>query len=205
MYKFLVYIITFVFYLFNGKPQVVGKENLPNSPAIYAITHRSAFDPFYIAMICHPKEIAFMAKESLFQNPILAKILKSGNVFPVNRENPSPKVIKHAAKTITQKHINLGIFPSGSRYKTEIKSGTSLIQKLSKSDIIPITIQPPLTLSQFFARKKAKIAIGQPIKYIDAVKYDREYLEKVDLQLVKMFNQLDSELDSSFTYTPKQK
>lgn len=205
MYRFFVILIIGIFNVFNGKPHVIGKDKLPEQPVIYAISHRSAFDPFYIAMITHPREISFIAKESLFSNKLFAWILTSAHVFPVNRENPSPKVLKKAINVIKKEHMNLGIFPSGSRYSTEIKSGTALIHKMSQADIVPITIQPPMNLKEFFSRKKAKIAIGQSIQYNPRIKYDRHQLSIIDKQIELAFDQLDKQLDPDFVYNPEPK
>lgn len=207
-YQIAVRILQFVFKLFNGPAIIKGLDNLPDpedGSYIYAITHRSLFDPFYIACYLYPRKISFMAKESLFKNSLLGNLLKKAHVFPVNREKPSPKTIKFAVKQMTEQDLNLGIFPSGSRYSTEIKGGTGFIQRLSKKDIIPISIQPPLSAGQFFSRKKAKINIGSPIKYKPELAYDKEDLAQIDQTLAQAFDQLDKELDPNYIYTPPKK
>lgn len=205
-YKFAVLMIKFVIRLFNGKPYVVGYENIPkDTPVIIASTHRSNSDPFFIADVTDPFVVSFMAKDSLFKNKLLAKILSAGNVFPVNRDKPSATTIKHAVKVLNEKKYNLGIFPSGSRHTTEVKGGTAFIQKLSKAPILPVTIQPPIGFWQFITRKKAKIAFGQLIPFEADKKYDKNLLAEIDEQIVSQFNQLDKSLDPNFVYIPKKK
>lgn len=202
-YRVMVALCRFFFYLFNGKPQVQGLNHLPEDDTyILAATHRSAFDPFYLAIELAPRPISFMAKDSLFKKGWLAAILGRANVFPVNREKPSPKVMKTAVKQLTQNQLNLGIFPSGSRYATQVKSGTAFIQRMSKKAIIPIAIQPPLTAGAFFKRQKAKIAIGQPIHYDPNLKYDKAQLQVIDQAIQDAFDQLDLQLDPDYTYQP---
>ncbi|MGX7108235.1 lysophospholipid acyltransferase family protein [Facklamia miroungae] len=207
-YQFVFGILRFLFRIFNGKPHVIGKENIPNpdqSTFILAATHRSFWDPLYLAIELYPVPISFMSKESLFRNSLFAKILRKVYVFPVNREKPSPKAIKFAVKQLTQENLNLGIFPSGSRYSTEIKGGTAFIQRLSKKDIIPIAIQPPLDLKSFFKRQKAKIAFGPAIKYDSNLDYNKEQLGKIDQKIANAFDALDQQLDQNYSYVPAKK
>ncbi|MBR7927001.1 1-acyl-sn-glycerol-3-phosphate acyltransferase [Aerococcaceae bacterium zg-ZUI334] len=204
-YQFAVHLIKIIFRLFNGRPIVTGLENIPsNQPVIIAGTHRSQTDPFFIAEIVYPREVAFMAKSSLFKHKFLAKLLTAGKVFPVNRDKPSATSIKHAVKVL-QDGTTLGIFPSGSRHTTEIKGGTAFIQKLSQAPIVPVAIQPPIGFWQFITRKKAKITFGTPIMYNPDIKYDKTVLAEIDQQIATQFEQLDAQIDPSYQYIPKKK
>ena len=205
MYRLLVIIIRFFFYLTNGKPKVTGLEHLKSDePVIIAGTHRSLLDPFFIAIVVYPRPVAFMAKDSLFKFKPLAWLLKKGYVFPVNRDKPSASTIKHAVKVMNEQHQWLGIFPSGTRHSTEIKSGTAFIQKLSRRDIVPVAIQPPKSTWHFFLRQKAKLAFGTPIAFQTDAKYDKDLLAQVDQQIAQQFDQLDQQLDPSYVYIPKK-
>ena len=206
MYRLLVIIIRFFFYLTNGKPKVTGLEHLdPKEPVIIAGTHRSLLDPFFVAIAVYPHPVAFMAKDSLFKFKPLAWLLKQGYVFPVNRDKPSASTIKHAVSVMNDHQQWLGIFPSGTRHSTEIKSGTAFIQKLSKRDIIPVAIQPPKSTLHFFLRQKAKLAFGTPIAFQVDAKYDKERLAQIDQQLASQFDELDQQLDPNYHYVPKSK
>lgn len=202
-YNFAVKLIKIIFTLFNGRPKVIGLDRIPqDQKLIFAATHRSLTDPFFLADILYPKRIAFMAKESLFKPTWFGNILKKGLVFPVNREKPAASTIKYAANLLKNDQANLGIFPSGTRHNTEIKGGTAFIQKLAKVAIVPIAIQPPIGFWQFISRKKAKIAIGHPIPY-DPDRSTKEDLALIDLQIAQAFDQLDKELDPTYRYIPK--
>ncbi|MCW6653141.1 1-acyl-sn-glycerol-3-phosphate acyltransferase [Aerococcaceae bacterium NML210727] len=205
-YQIVVIIIRFVIRVFNGKPHIEGLEHL-NEDTTYIIagTHRSLTDPFFVAAAVKSKPVAFMAKVSVFKFKPIAYILKKGYVFPVNRDKPSATSIKHAVKVLNETGYHLGIFPSGTRYSTEIKSGTAFIQKLSKKAIVPVAIQPPIGFWQFITRRRAKIAFGAPIPFDEAVKYDKEKLAEVDALIAKRFDQLDKQLDANYVYIPKVK
>lgn len=204
MYHFFVTIITAIFYLLNGRPIVKGLENIPQDESvIFAATHRSATDPFYLALILRQRTIAFMAKESIFSFKPLASLLSSAHVFPVNRDRPSTKVIKHSVKLL-QEGLDLGIFPTGSRYSTEVKSGTAFIQSLSHKAIIPVSIQPPANFWEFISRHKARIAFGQPIHYIEGKKYKKADLEQIDQEIAADFDRLDQLNNPDYHYIPKK-
>lgn len=206
-YDIALYIVRFVFYVFNGKPTYIGLENLPNDedPVILASTHRSMTDPLFLAFAIYPRKVAFMGKDSLFKNKIIGPLLPHLEVFPVNREKTSPKTIRHAVKVMNEGKLHLGIFPTGTRYSTEIKGGTAFIQRLSKNDIIPVAIQPPVGFWQFIMRKKAKVAIGKPIKYGADIVYDKATLADIDQAIGEQFVLLDRQLDPHYTYVPPVK
>lgn len=205
IYRFIVVIVKYLVYLLNGKPIVVGRENMPENPSILAATHRSLLDPVYTAITFIPQEIAYMGKQSLFEVPIFGKFIPKINAFPINREKPSPRSLRAASDKINKENMHLGIYPTGSRYSTEVKGGTAFIQRLSKADIIPIAIQPPNGIWEFFLRKKAKIAIGKPIKHDPNKKYSRDELKEIDTLIAQQFDELDKVLDPDYKYVVKGK
>lgn len=205
LYRCLRFIIKWLYRLLNGFPQVEGQENVPKDrPVILASTHRSYLD-IVLLVTEAPKdglEIAFMAKKELFENKILSWIYRKCNAFPIDRENPSRASIKEASDRLINQNQYLGIFPSGSRFTTEIKGGTSMIQALAKVDIVPVVIQPPLTAGEFFGRKKSKIAFGEPIRYEADVKYNRNKMAEIDDLLKQRMDQLDQQLTPGYEYIP---
>lgn len=205
IYRFIVILVKYLVYLLNGKPIVIGLENMPGQASILAATHRSMLDPVYTAIIFIPDEIAFMGKQSLFEVPIFGKFIPKINAFPINRDKPSPKSLRAASNKINKDGMHLGIYPTGSRFSTEVKGGTAFIQKLSKADIIPIAIQPPKNMKEFFLRKKAKIAIGKAIQYDPDKKYNREELKDIDSLIAQEFDRLDHLLDPNYKYIPPKK
>ncbi|MBZ6526232.1 1-acyl-sn-glycerol-3-phosphate acyltransferase [Aerococcaceae bacterium DSM 111021] len=205
LYSFLLIVVKVILFLFNGKPIVIGRENLPKDAAIIASTHRHWLDPVILAIAVEPTEIAFMAKDTLFKNKIFQYLLPRLNVFPVKREKPSPKSLRRGVEVMNEENKHLGIFPTGSRYSTEVKGGTAFIQRLSKKDILPVAVQPPLNGKEFFLRKKAKVAIGQPISFDDSKKYTRDELKSIDIAIAQAFDDLDKQLDPDYVYIPPKK
>ncbi len=203
-YHLVLAVSKILLYLINGKPEIYGLENLPEDDnVILASTHRSNWDPFIIANAIKPRQLRFMAKESLFNLPLFGNMMRSAGMIPVNRENPGRKAIKSAINVLAEGENDFAIFPSGTRHSTELKSGTAFIQRMSKKDIIPIAIQPPLGWKETLTRKKAKVYFGKPIPYLESVKYDKEKLAEVDQQIADAFDALDHQLDPSFEYDPR--
>lgn len=206
MYLFFVKLVAVLVRIFNGKLHIEGLEHVPNNrPVILAATHRSLLDPIIIAIAIKPQTASFMAKDSLFQFKPLAWFFTKLHVFPVNREKPSTTSIKQAVKVMNEDGYHLGIFPSGTRYATEIKSGTGFIQKLSKRDIIPIAIIPPRNAWEFLCRKPIKIAFGPAIPFDSEQKYTKDTLTAIDQIISERFTALDTQLDPNYLFIPKTK
>ena len=102
-----------------------------------------------------------IAKEELFKNKILAKILNKVEIIPINRQNPGLGTIKRILKYIKNDYA-LVMFPEGTRSKTDdfnnAKAGLSLFATKAKADIVPCTIY-----SSYKLFKPAKIYFGKPI------------------------------------------
>lgn len=196
LYRFLLKFLEIILWIFTGKIEVYGLENLPTDrTVILAASHRSNWDPFVLGIVTpKPATVSYMAKEELFSFKPLGWLLRKVYAFPVNRENPSYKSIKQAGKNLKKGH-HFGIFPTGSRNSVEVKSGAAFIQSMSKADIVPVAIQSPQGFKQLLKRTKAKVKFGEPIKYEKGVKYDRDKLEEVDRKIVDSINKLDKELD----------
>ncbi|MCW1009266.1 1-acyl-sn-glycerol-3-phosphate acyltransferase, partial [Streptococcus anginosus] len=59
-------------------------------------------------------------------------------VMPVDRENPSMASLKAAVAELKKGEDNVGLFPTGSRYSTEIKDGAAVLAKMGKVNILPV-------------------------------------------------------------------
>lgn len=195
-----------LFFVINGNLEIQNKEKLPqNENYILVAPHRTWWDPLYLAVAARPKKFAFMAKEELFKNPIIRFILVHANAFPVNRQKPGPSAIKTPVKLLKNTDLSLIMFPSGSRYSSELKGGMTVIARMAKVRIVPCVYQGPLTLGGLFLRKKVIIRFGDPIDISDVKKSDKAGIAMVDERLMKAFNQLDYEVNPEFKYVIPEK
>ncbi|GAA6382677.1 lysophospholipid acyltransferase family protein [Intestinibacter bartlettii] len=145
------------------KFEVIGAENIPSEGnLIIAANHKSNLDPIFVASAVNKKrKMTAIAKEELFKNKILAKILNKVEIIPINRQNPGLGTIKRILKYIKNDYA-LVMFPEGTRSKTDdfnnAKAGLSLFATKAKAEIVPCTIY-----SSYKLFKPAKIYFGEPI------------------------------------------
>ena len=140
----LVATLTWAFKLFMDLT-VEGLENFPRDGAvIVAANHVTNFDVFPM-QISLPRPIFYMAKDSLFKNPILAMMLRSVGAFPVDRKLGSKDewALDHARKVL-ENGLTLGMFPEGTRSRGEglglAKSGTARFAIEKQVPVIPMAI-----------------------------------------------------------------
>ena len=145
------------------RPTVIGKENIPEDGAvIFAGNHRHAFDP--VVVMTHTKRIVhYMAKESLFKG-LHGMLFKQIGLIKVYRTKNNPEAIQSAVELLKQGGT-LGIFPEGTRNKTEepllkFKHGAARIAKESNSKIVPFAIKGEYKIF----RKKLIIEFGKTIE-----------------------------------------
>ncbi|SFB89359.1 1-acyl-sn-glycerol-3-phosphate acyltransferase [Alkalibacterium subtropicum] len=179
-------------WILNGKPKIIGKENLPQDENYILIApHRSWIDPIYLVLATTPKQFSVMAKKELFKNPIFSWIITHMNAFPVDRDNPGPSAIKTPVKSLKETDLGLLIFPSGTRHSTELKGGAVTIAKFSKKPIVPAVYSGPLTFSDLIKRKRAVVRIGEPFyveRKVEGVKDTNAYYSE---KIQQAFDELD--------------
>ena len=64
--------------------EVEGWENVPQGACIFASNHQSMLDPPLIGS-CLPREISFIARRSLFDNPVFGAVIRACHSIPVDR------------------------------------------------------------------------------------------------------------------------
>ncbi len=164
-YNFIMVLLKILIRILNGKTSVYGKENIPEDEKFVLVApHHSILDPVFIGIAAYPHRFSFMAKQELFNIPILNWIIRGLNAFPVDRKKPGISAIKTPVNYLKNNELNVLIFPTGSRYSTELKGGAITIAKLGKSKIVPAVYSGPLTIKDLLLRKKATVAFGQPFE-----------------------------------------
>lgn len=203
IYTITIYVVRFIILLLNGRIHVKGKEHLPSqSGYVLVAPHRSWLDPVLLAIAIYPKPITVMAKQELFSNPLFSWFIRTLGAFPVDREHPGPSVIKHPVKQLKEEQRALIIFPTGTRYATEMKGGASTIARLSKTPIVPAVYQGPFTFKDVLKRQPMTVAIGKPVSLEGLSK---EEIARIDDQFQTYFDHLDATIDATFTYQLPQK
>ena len=123
--------------------QIYGVENVPKSgPLVVISNHASYFDPPIVSN-CVRRPVAYMAKEELFDIPILAQAIKLYGAYPVSRGSADRNAIR-AALEYLNKGWAVGVFLQGTRTSdgkiTDPKRGALLLAAKAKAPILPVSV-----------------------------------------------------------------
>lgn len=162
-----------------------GTENFPQDEnCIIMGNHISGWDPITVASFYKVSEIHFMAKDSLFKNPILAKLLTWLHAFPVNRGETDMQAMRTAMQVIKDGHV-LGIFPEGTRQQgnrmQSIETGVAVIAMRTTVPLVPVVITGKYRL---FGR--VRVVVGPPIDIEDlrAQHADAQTMETLKARII---------------------
>ncbi len=141
--------------------EVTGYENFPKDGGILLCSnHIHALDPPVVGMTA-PRTVHFMAKEELFNVPILGALLPKVNAFPVKRGMSDREAMRTALKILKSGEV-VGLFPEGTRSSDGILkkglSGAGFFALRGNADVVPCAIIGP-----YKAFRKVKVVFGEPI------------------------------------------
>ncbi len=144
-------------------PKLIGKENIPESGAIVvACNHKHLMDQCMV-IVSTKRPIHYMAKSEYFENKKVAWFFKAAGCIPVNRNGKDTEA-KDAATEVLQAQGALGIFPEGTRNKTEdllmpFKFGAVSLAKKNNALVVPVGVSGDYK----FRPKNLVARIGEPI------------------------------------------
>ncbi len=125
------------------RPKIINKEVIPKEgPIILAGNHKMAFDP--VLVTCGTKRtIHFMAKDVFFKG-FKGFLFRSAGTLPVHVGKVHKDSFVAAIKILKQGE-SIGIFPEGTRNRTEklllpFKKGAVTLAKETNTKIIPLAI-----------------------------------------------------------------
>ncbi|XLQ11066.1 MAG: 1-acyl-sn-glycerol-3-phosphate acyltransferase [cyanobacterium endosymbiont of Epithemia adnata isolate EadnSB Bon19] len=141
-YLFKGIIITPIFYTyFRGK--IYGLENVPRKhPLIIVSNHASYFDPPILGSgVGRP--VAYMAKQELFEIPLLKEGIKLYGAYPVKRSSGDRGAIRAALNALKEGWI-VGIFLEGTRTTDgrihDPKLGAAMIAAKAQLPLLPVCL-----------------------------------------------------------------
>ena len=142
-YTFAYWLSKLIGFLLGGI-KYIGRENIPEEKSfIAAANHRSNLDPFLVGLGMD-RQMAFVAKESLFDKPVIKRMLQWVNAYPINR-NGDPREVIDKTVDILKKGKPITIFPEGTRNKVddslgEFKKGAALVAIRAQVPVVPSAI-----------------------------------------------------------------
>jgi 1-acyl-sn-glycerol-3-phosphate acyltransferase len=123
--------------------RIIGKENLvmPGG-ALVVSNHASFLDPPFIGA-AFDESIYFLARKSLFNNPVFGAVIRSWNSIPVDQDRPDMTSLKIVIRSLREGKKVL-VFPEGSRSYDENflpgMPGVGLIVSKADVPVIPVRI-----------------------------------------------------------------
>jgi 1-acyl-sn-glycerol-3-phosphate acyltransferase len=135
-------IINPFFYLYL-KGKVEGTEHIPKSGGFVVVSnHGSNFDPPLLSAAVR-RPVAYMAKEELFEIPVLKNAIKLYGAYPVKRGAVDRNTIR-AALAYLEAGWGVGIFLSGTRTPDgkviDPKPGAALIAAKAQVPLLPVSM-----------------------------------------------------------------
>lgn len=141
--------------------KVIGKENFPKEGGVLLCTnHIDALDPPVVGITC-PRTVHFMAKEELFNLPLLKSILPRVKAFPVKRGMSDRQALRTGLSVLKEGNV-VGLFPEGTRSKDgELKeglAGAGFFALRGNAVVMPCAIIGP-----YKPFRRLKVIYGQPL------------------------------------------
>jgi 1-acyl-sn-glycerol-3-phosphate acyltransferase len=152
---------------------VTGLENVPRTgKLIIASNHRSDYDPPILGGFI-PRETHFFAKEELFRNPLLGKLIRYLNAFPVRRGQFDREALQMCIK-ILEGDGSLIFFPEGTRAPEDgflkAKLGLGWLICLTGASVLPVYIHgSTVRKSQPRGRPTICVVFGVPVPAIELI------------------------------------
>ncbi|MDR0535126.1 MAG: 1-acyl-sn-glycerol-3-phosphate acyltransferase [Puniceicoccales bacterium] len=165
----LTYILTYQFARWFigvfGRVDVSGLEHIPSGPSIIACNHQSFFDPPLVGSSL-PVETFFFARKTLFENPVLGRLLHVCNTIPVDRDGGSDITAFKRVFAVLKGGQRLLMFPEGTRSHDgrmlKPQAGIGLMACKTKVPVVPVRVfgaNQLLPRGAFFPRPNTRLGV----------------------------------------------
>ena len=150
-----------------GRLEVVGLHHLPTHGAtIVAANHDSAWDPVVIAFAARPRrQIQALAKASLWNNPLVGRVLDGMGQIPVRRGQADTDALDTAMQYLSAGGC-VGIFPEGRRAQGQhlrARSGVGrLAHAVPHARIVCAAVSGTVDITRFPRRPRLKVTFFEP-------------------------------------------
>jgi 1-acyl-sn-glycerol-3-phosphate acyltransferase len=124
--------------------RVFGTNRVPNTgPVILACNHQSFFDPI-LATLALPRECDYMARDTLFANPLFRRLILSLNAFPIRRGEADITAIKETLRRLKAGRL-VTTYPEGTRTQDgrigPMLPGIGSVAKKAGVPVVPVLIE----------------------------------------------------------------
>ena len=163
---------------------IAATEHIPrNGAAIVAVNHRSYFDPVAILMALAKQGRVgrFMAKQEIFDAPVIGGLVRAMGAIPVERGTGSDKPLVEAARALAAGEVVVimpqGTIPRGeSFFESELvgRRGVAELARMSAAPVVPMGLWGTEAVWPRSARLPAilnvldpptvRVRVGKPIR-----------------------------------------
>ena len=152
---------------------VKGRENIPRQGGvIITCNHMSLADPPLVGASA-PRPVHFIAKQQLFEIPVLGWLILQVNAFPIRREERDVSAFKTAQRLLEAGEAVV-LFPEGTRSRSgsmgRAKAGVGMLAAKSGAVVVPTCVHNTQHMNKF---KKISVHFGHPMKYDGHMDYQR--------------------------------
>lgn len=172
-----------------------GREHVPATGGVLILAnHQSLLDPPLLGMVI-PREINYVARDTLFDNKLLAPLIRSVNAIPIDRDGLGLAGLKETLRRLKRGEIVI-LFPEGTRTPDgeiqPLKPGFSALVTRTGACILPMALEGSY---QAWPRRQpvplpnlVQIEIGPPLSAAEASKLDeRQLIAEVDRRIRECF------------------
>jgi 1-acyl-sn-glycerol-3-phosphate acyltransferase len=176
-YEFCYWIIYFSLTL-GFSYRAAGRGNVPRrGPVLLVANHLSFLDPISVGL-ASKRHLHYLARKTLFANPILGTFLRVVNCVPIDQDGVGVEGIRNILARLAAGHPVL-IFPEGERswdgQLNDLRPGIALLMKRVRAPIVPVGVagtfdawprsRPlPIPAPLFFppSRRSIAVVVGPP-------------------------------------------
>lgn len=175
-----------------------GWHHIPQKPIIFAANHQSSLDIPLLGYVAQGRQHVWVLWWGLVVYPVFSFIMRRMNVV-VDDRNPRKAVraLHEAGRLLGNEHLNLMIFPEGSRFNDgavhKFFRGFAILAQDSGRPVVPVFIVnagkvcPPRTFSIHYA--PIHVIIGEPF-YLREGESDQEFTKRVHMWFEQQNNLL---------------
>ncbi len=179
---------------------VEGADQVPETgPVIIAPVHRSFID-FFVASEVTRRKLHYMAKDSLWKNRRLARILPSVGAFPVHRESADRESLRRAQQVLEAGEV-LILFPEGERRSgpvvEDLHEGVAFLAARTGATVVPVGIGGSASVMPKGKRiprpRHIHLVVGAPLpapERTDSGRIPRSRLHQLTLALTTSIQEL---------------
>lgn len=141
--------MTMLLFFSRAHVHIEGKEKLPkDSKFLLVANHRSNYDPITSVVKFAKNDMIFVSKPENFNIPIAGAFMHRAGFIPIDRDNPKNALvtINKAAEYLKNQEASVGIFPEGTRNRTEetlleFKNGAFKIATKAQVPIVVVAMK----------------------------------------------------------------